>query len=1058
MSVEAPPQSKVDFPNLPSALHAEVAGVDSAEPAELSLDQELEPSFNDEGGAERDAFEPESEPEEDLMQKYQRVGQAELPTVPALHMSLVQVDFKLASGQGAAANFEHAPEMLENFARFAQHTIEINGGERFQAPSGSLLWGFHDVDPVIAAQRATAASLELLSSVELFNFQESSDCHLHVGLASGQIQLEESHSPSRVLGKTVGLVAKIAALAPSQLIYLCQHSFDCLDSAHRAELVGQVLEPETESPVGVHQLVFEQPAIEDDSPARRELIGRDSELQMLRDKLQSNIANEKASWVMISGAPGIGKTRLLEEFHLDAADQRFESYYYAVANSGQAPQPCLLSMLALQVVGSRHPGLALEQIHQRLAEEMLLTEEESQLLSLMLGLQESTDGRLMRLSGQCDLLIKLVNQRRAATGLVLFVEDMHWASDAVQRRLALLCDRLVDCPALIVLSSRSSYAQEGYSFGSDMLGELCNLGGLSNTAALALAATFLPTHTPIVRQCVARASGNPLFLTQQLQAAIDTIDSHSPTSLRGIVNSKMQALQERELEQLKAAAVLGSRLTLGAWSGVLGELPDTCDELVAHQLISPDSAGYRFSHDLVHSVVYRSIDKVLQRELHMRAAEYFEHNAEVAAWHYLKAGQPMSGVAQVLQAGTRALNRGELSRAAELLDALAEVDETQLARPQRYQLHRLRGDCHTRRAAHQQALSSYEHALLVADEGMEQAQTKLLLAACWGELGNTAAAMQILGEVLAEARSIERPALETQALQLRAELLFHSGRFKEAESDLRAGLCEVHRSGDSQTIIDISQALGELLCRQGQVREAEHLLSEAHQGRERQRCGSGWADRDPWLGQCLYFMGDVCGARDILQAAVEHAKSIGDLQAQLQARCLLGPVLLDLGEPASALANGKLAMAIETDSKHEHLSSLAMVAVGESQVRLGKYALGLQMLTQAWSKAEPSDAKYSSGPWALAALATVVQRDVEQRNLLAKGEHLLHAGAEGLSKFWFYRLAIQVALGGGDERLARRYAKLLQEAESGQELPWVQQASSGLLESAAPQVLVSPLS
>lgn len=1061
-SAEVPTRTFVDFPRLPQALHAEVSGVDAPEPSDLSVDHENSDQAPIEYASVADAESVEAsiEPEwaDDALTKYSMGSDVGLPEIFAKHMTLLRVDLKLAAGQNAVDESEEGKSVAEHFALFAQHTVEVNGGERLEASIDSLLWGFHDADPVVAAQRATAASLELFSSVELFNFQEGCDFHLHIGLSSGQVQLDEKVTPICASGRVVGLSSKISCLAPSRMVYLCQHTYDCLDGAHKAELVGQVKEPETESPIGVHQLLLDSALVEDESPVRRELIGRESELEQLRNKLSSNLEDERGSWVMLSGAPGIGKTRLLEELHQTASENRAESFWYAVGNDTHAPRPCLLKTLAQQVVSSRHPGLALEQVHQRLGEEMLLSSEEQSLLSLMLGLSTKDAETPSRLDSQCDLLARLVGHRRASPGLVLVIEDMHWASDALSRRLALLCDRLIDSPALVVLSSRTCYEQEGYAIGSDMSGEAVSLSGLNSAAAFALSATFLPVHTPIVRQCVARASGNPLFLTQQLQAAIDTIDSQSPGSLRGIVNAKMQRLDPRELEQLQAAAVLGSRLTLGAWSGLLGELPDACDHLVQQQLISPDSAGYRFSHDLVHSVVYRSIEKALQKDMHLRAAQYFEHNAEVAAWHYLKADEPMSGVAQVLEAGTSALNRGELSRAAALLDALAEVDESQLARPQRYQLHRLRGDCHTRRAAHQQALHSYEHAMLVADEGIEQSQTKLLMAACFGELDNIVDALQLLGEVLAEARLNEIPVLETRALQLRAELLFQTGRYSDAESDLRAGLSEVHRSGDAQTIIDISQTLGELLCRQGQVREAEQLLSEAHQQRERQRHGSSWADRDPWLGQCLYFLGDVCGARDILQSAVEYAKSTGDQLAILQARCLLGPVLLDLGEPASALANGKLAMSIGTDSKQDHLASMAMVAVGESHIRLGKYALGLQMLTQAWSKAEPTDAKYSTGPWALAALATVVQRDVEQRNLLAKGEHLLHAGAEGLSQYWFYRLAIQVALGGGDERLARRYAKLLQGIEDGQELPWVKQACSGLVETSAPQVLVSPLS
>ncbi len=1053
--------TSVDFPSLPQTLRNETVGVDSPEPENLSLDtdgaDEPQPEFREPLLDEVVEHTDEPAHHTDLLSRYKVSSEALLQTIPLKQLTLLRIDLKLAAGQSISSDVEEPDYAELQFARFSQHTVEHIGGELLGINNGSLLWGFSDEDPVVGAQRASAAALELLSSIELFNFQQGCDFHLHISLASGQAQMDESVAPAQPVGQLVELSHKISALAPSDSVYLCQQTVDFIDSAHQVQLIGQIQDAESDVTISVHQLVQESSGTLNDAPKVPALIGRESELEALYLALNSSIEEERGRWLMLSGVSGIGKTRLLEQFHSDAAERNAESYYLTIGNDAHAPRPCFLGTLALQVSASRYPGLALEQVHQRLSEELLLSAEDQALFARMLGLGSNQDLQGDRVDLQCDLLARLLSHRRASPGLLVIVEDMHWATDSAKQRLALLCDRLLNSATLLVFSSRDCFEQQEFSFGSDMLGSYLNLVGLTLDAAFDLSATFLPVQTPVVHQCVARASGNPLFLTQQLQAAIDTIESQGSGSLRGIVTSKLQRLESEELEQLQCAAVLGSRLTLGAWSGILGSIPAACDKLVQRQLLCMDSTGYRFTHDLVHSVVYRAIDKPLQKELHLRAARYFENNAETAAWHYLKADEALSGVGQVILAGTAALSRGELNRAATLLDALVTVDETQLVQTQRFQLHRLRADCHTRRAAYSQALESHEHAILVAEPGIEQAETKLNMAACYGELNNTSTAMQLLGEVLAESRLSELPTLETRALVQRAEFLTQLGRCVEAESDLRAALTKAQSSGNVQSKIDISQALGELLCRQAKVREAEQLLAEAHQQRDRLRHGAGWAERDPWLGQCLYFLGDVCGARDILQAAVEHAKSVGDQSLQLLARCFLGPVLLDLGEPASALANGKLAMAIGTDKEIDSLASMAMVAVGESHIRLGKYALGLQMLTQAWSRAESTEAKYSTGPWALAALATVVQRDVEQRNLLAKGEHLLHSGAEGLSHFWFYRLAIQVAIGGGDEHLARRYAKLLKSYDESQELPWVEQACSGLIEDQSAQMLVSPL-
>jgi len=982
-----------------------------------------------------------------------------LQHVPSEHMSLLRADLKLTAGQ--RAEYSDLDAAVTNFSRFAETALGGFSAQPIQAEEKySLHWCFQDDGSEPAAQRAAKSAQALLATVEVFNFQEGSEYQLHMAVSTGLVQIESPLAQNPAQGQAADTIKNITQLVPSNSVYLCQHTVACIDGELPTELVGQVHQEGLDEAFAVYQLQMpDAVTLETDAtPAVLPLVGRDHQLELLRTQLQNSIEHANGAWLMVNGVPGIGKTRLLEEFHNTAAEHRAESFWYTVGSDRQAPRAGLLQALSQRLVLKRNPGLELEQVHQRLVGELILSAEDSALLAAMLGIPHQHSGEEFRADLQCDMLVRLLNHRRSSPGFVLVIEDMHWASTSMKKLLSLLCDRLQDQPALMVFSSRDDMQDTVDTFSGELSGEHCILEGLAETDALALSSNYLPVHTQIVRQCISRASGNPLYLIQQLQAAVDTIEMNAPSSLRGIVHAKLLSLSPSALEQLQTAAVLGSRFSVGSWSGVLGYLPNAFDTLIQKQLIKADSSGgYIFAHDLMHSVVYRSIDQDKRRALHLKAALYFEANAELSAWHFLRSENPLSGVPQLLLAGSAALAQGEQERAAEFLGALSAVDESQLPQESRFQLHRLRADVHKFSAAYTQARNSYHQALLLAESDADKASTKLLLAECAQQDGDVEEAMHSLGTVLAEARSGSIATLEIQALMQRAALLQSAGRCAEAESDLRAAQVVSAESDVDTHTIEIAQRLGELLCVQANFRTAEQLLSDAHQQRERQRHGSGWADRDPWLGQCLYFMGDVCGARDILQAAVTHAQSIGDKMAMLLARCLLGPILLDLGEPASALNNGKRAMEIEESANSEELNPLAMVTVGESHIRLGKYALGLQMLTRAWSAAESSKAKYTAGPWALASLATVVQRDVEQRNLLSKGEHLLHSGASGVSHLWFYRMAVQVALGSGDEALARRYAKLLQDVDNGQELPWVKQACAGLQEPTQPTLQIAPL-
>jgi hypothetical protein len=101
----------------------------------------------------------------------------------------------------------------------------------------------------------------------------------------------------------------------------------------------------------------------------------------------------------------------------------------------------------------------------------------------------------------------------------------------------------------------------------------------------------------------------------------------------------------------------------------------------------------------------------------------------------------------------------------------------------------------------------------------------------------------------------------------------------------------------------------------------------------------------------------------------------------------------------------------------------------------GQYAEAIQLLERAVTVSRETGPSFV-GPHALGALAAVT-RDAEMRQRsLAEGERLLAAGCVSHNYFWFYRDAMEAALGARDWDEVDRYAASLETYTGPEPLPW----------------------
>ena len=383
------------------------------------------------------------------------------------------------------------------------------------------------------------------------------------------------------------------------------------------------------------------------------LAGRDGELATLRQWVAAALAG-RGRLVVLTGPPGIGKTRLTEEL-ADGARRSGQWVLRGRAVEDRGAPPLWPWRRILQAVGGEEEqrGLAGDRDSDGAWSDDLAA------------------ARFRAAAAAADAILAAAR----AGDLLIVLEDLHWADHA---SLFLLRELAAELPGsrLLVLATCRDTADDPWR---TTLGGLARLPGLQvmRLAPLGEAAVDEILHAAgvaadqdLVRFVHARSEGNPLYvatLARVLAAQPGTgYDTDTVVRIAGgsaevsrLVSSLSDGLDDGARDLLAAASVLGTEFDSGLAAVVCRVSQDVLAALSAAQvkgLVSrvpnrPDS--WRFTHALVRDGIYASLRDDRRIDLHRRAAaalepvarEAPERGGEVAA-HLLRAASDRAGMRQ----------------------------------------------------------------------------------------------------------------------------------------------------------------------------------------------------------------------------------------------------------------------------------------------------------------------------------------------------------------------------------------------------------------------------
>jgi predicted ATPase len=458
-------------------------------------------------------------------------------------------------------------------------------------------------------------------------------------------------------------------------------------------------------------------------------VGRSEEMETLKDALE-NALSGKGSLAMLVGEPGIGKTRLAEEFGVYAG-LRGAQVLTGHCYEGEASLPYRPFVEALRQYTRSRPD---EELRTQLgpgAPEIatLVSEVRARFPDIKEAPKLEPEGERLRLF---ESVTEFLRNASTAQPLVLHLDDLHWADKPSLLLLQHLAQQTARDRLLVLGAYRDVELARTHPL-SETLGALRRLPnyrrvllrGLPQESVADLVTVILPSEEgSATRQLFAAAlyketEGNPFFIREVLAHLIETgkithengrwvpkVTSISelgiPEGVREVIGRRLSRLSDGCNRMLTLASTMTGGFTWDALKAINADVPeaeilDLLEEALAAQLISErkeQGAGrYDFTHALIRQTLYEELSTPRRVLLHRQIGEALEqlyaaniepHLAELAHHFYQAApgGDVEKAIDYARRAGDRAVEvyaweeaAGHYERALQAMELLPVRDE-----------------------------------------------------------------------------------------------------------------------------------------------------------------------------------------------------------------------------------------------------------------------------------------------------------------------------------------------------------------------------------------------
>ena len=955
--------------------------------------------------------------------------------------------------------------------------------------------------------RAIRLGLDAIDAVEGLSYDLPSSLHLGLGINRGPARVEREAQGRVKDYEPYGLLATMAERladdsGPGEIrvgggVYRLSRrdiNFEELPPLNvPVPSSSDSTHPDSQSD-GVRRIrVFRLLGVKTRAQRRREagvegpLLGRDAELQRLHDIYREATSGAQARFVWIAGDMGIGKTRLINELLLrtetpsrrviraDSTLASRELSYGAVADLvrdacgiGEDDRPEAVRT-KLQVTAARlRPPAGSQEADDRTESSRMLAA-----FSLLLGQPLPDAPSPPRDGAERHGLIRdgvgsLLEGLARDGPLVVIIENIHFTDTSSLDLLRGLGSRRIERPILVVALGRPE-ENRGTSL-ADL--ERIVLRQLGEDDRLKLVIERLGDSDEareLARQICTRTGGNPFFISEVIESLIDrgvvsfagaerklVVDRKGPiripTSLEGVIASRIDELPSDERLLLRWAAVAGLTFTASMMAELAGgDVSAPLAGLVRRRILvereaarpderdpegeesrssspgttDPGKRRFAFRYPVMREVAYDGLVGSDRLQMHRRMANMLIARAgdrpgplsARIAFHLERAGDQQAAAARYLEAAEVA--RAEYSNPDALRHFSRGLALLPADSPERFRAHEAREQILRGLGLRKEQMAELDEMRRIAQSMREPSLIALSynrLARMHLDVGRLPQASKALAVALESARGAGNRGAEAEALRLLSVLARNEGQYLKAIDCCDQALTLLGTSADTlKQRGTILLARGDALQQMGRLQDAVQAYAEALVIYRRLGIKRLQSVTLNSMGQVARAIGEYEDAVGLLRRSLKLDQQINDRYRVGRKLCNLGLTYAEVGDVDRALHHLRRAAEVNHQLGDREGMEETLIGLAEVLLASGAAAEARETLDEAVKLAPEGGSRY----WSVRAM--LVRADIAlETGALEDAASASHAAVE---------VAQQAAMVGGE--IAGRVRLALTRARQG---------------------------
>jgi len=571
---------------------------------------------------------------------------------------------------------ESLRQVMARYFDTMRAALERHGGtvEKFIGDAVMAVFGVpfvHEDD----ALRAVRAADDMLAALATLNKELERDHALsltvRIGVNTGEVVAGETEQ-TLVTGDAVNVAARLEQAAEPGTVLLGAETMQLVRDAVTADEIPPLDLKGKSEPMPAYRLVEVTQGVA--SPRRRldsVMVGRDRQLDQIRRAFEAAIADRSCQLFTVLGSPGVGKSRLVEEF------LRPLQAHATVLRGRCLPYGEGITFYPVGEVVKEAAGLddfdPPEEIERKICAVLGDAEEPvvCSTLAQLFGVSERDAA-----PEESFWAVRRFLEAVAESGpLVVVFDDIHWGEPTFLELIEHITDWSRGAPILVLCMARPDLLDLQPTWGGGKFNAATiSLEPLADAECADLIANLLGrAELPgeVQTQILEHAEGTPLFVEEMLgmliddgrlvregdrwMAGDDLSEVAVPPTIQALLAAQLDRLNADERAVIQRASVEGKQFHVGAVRALLDEsgsdLRGTLMGLVRRDLITPDRSllpgddAFRFRHLLIRDAAYEAAPKALRAQLHERfaawlvdvAGDHVSEQEEIVAYHLERA-------------------------------------------------------------------------------------------------------------------------------------------------------------------------------------------------------------------------------------------------------------------------------------------------------------------------------------------------------------------------------------------------------------------------------------